>query len=500
MRQSAAGKVLVYILAGIAGVIGVLIAIAWVTRTPLYILKAADVPECLTPAPDREVLIGLAVSGGGSRAALFAAGAYEALAKVRVGPEQQSLLEQVSFISSVSGGSMASSYFVAHKPGHAVPVLDASGRVTEEYQTFFDRFKADMKFDLEGLILRRQLLRLRWMNPAWTAWSLAELLDESFLKGMTLKDVAQREQQHDSPYLLLNSTLYNNGRRFVLSTLPREASEYDVFADLKRVKDGRQPDGDSERLLRTRWEALQSVTPQDIKLDTCRVRLASAVVASMSFPPVIGPISFQVEGQDQYWHVGDGGLADNTGGESLLMVFLKKLQEGKAKRALIISFDSSFPFLVGGEELGHRAEGFTLFSYDFSRIPSIMEERATAYRSWFLRVAQRQGLIPDQSRLAFITLRHTDAEWKEDLSDLPESCRADDNKMKAPREIVRRLAGIATRLWLASPCDRDLTLAAAAKVVAQNEGKIRKFLEAPLPPQDARTSEPAQHRRVPKGV
>lgn len=34
--------------------------------------------------------------------------------------------------------------------------------------------------------------------------------------------------------------------------------------------------------------------------------------------------------------------------------------------------------------------------------------------------------------------------------------------------------------WLASPCDRDLTIAAAAKVVAQNEAKIKRFLEAPI--------------------
>jgi hypothetical protein len=171
-------------------------------------------------------------------------------------------------------------------------------------------------------------------------------------------------------------------------------------------------------------------------------------------------------------------LADNTGAESLFMVFLKKLQEKKAKRALIISFDSSFPFLVGGEELSSRAEGFTLFSYDFSRIPSIMEERATAYRAWFFRVAQRQGLLPSPNQFNLITLRHTDADWKDDLSDLPESCRTGDSGITKPREVVRRLAGIATRLWLASPCDRDLTIAAAAKVVAQNEEKIRRFLEA----------------------
>jgi predicted acylesterase/phospholipase RssA len=477
-RNHQAGKVILYVLTGIALVVGVLIAIAWVTRTPLYTLQAAEQPECVTPAADQDVLIGLAVSGGGSRAALFAAGAFEALSKIRIGPDQRSLLEQVSYVSSVSGGSMASSYFVARKPPRTVPVLTRDGDLTREYQDFFGRFREDMKFDLEGLIFRRQLFRLRWINPAWTAWSLAELLDESYLNGMTFKDLAQREAQGDSPRLLINTTLYNNGRRFVVSTLPRAASQYDVFLDLKRLPVAHQMDEESEQILHARWESLHSVTPEDIKLDTCPVRVAAAVVGSMSFPPIVGPISFKVKGQDKYWHVGDGGLADNTGAESLLMVFLKKLQEGKAKRALIISFDSSFPFLVGGEELSNRAEGFTLFSYDFSRIPSIMEERATAYRSWFFRIAQRQGLLPDLGRLGLITLRHTDAEWKDDMSELPESCRVNESQMTKPREVVRRLAGIATRLWLASPCDRDLTIAAAAKVVAQNEGRIRRFLEA----------------------
>ncbi|HKY71703.1 MAG TPA: patatin-like phospholipase family protein [Nitrospira sp.] len=479
-RNQEAGKVLLYVAIGLALVIGILVGIAWMTRTPLYTLQAADRPECLVPAPDRDVLIGLAVSGGGSRAALFAAGAFEALSKIRVGPEQRSLLEQVSYISSVSGGSMASSYFVTRKPEKTVPMLTADGSLTQDYEDFFSRFKEDMKFDLEGLILRRQLLRLRWVNPAWTAWSLKELLDESYLNGMTFKELSVREAQGDSPRLLINTTLYNNGRRFVVSTLPREASEYDVFLDLRRIGGARKLDDEGEQILRSRWESLHSMTPEDIKLDTCPIRVAAAVVGSMSFPPVVGPISFRVKGQDKYWHVGDGGLADNTGAESLFMVFLKKLQEGKAKRALIISFDSSFPFLVGGEELSNRAEGFTLFSYDFSRIPSIMEERATAYRAWFFRVAQRQGLVPAPSQFSLITLRHTDAEWNEDLSDLPESCRTSESKIRQPREVVRHLAGIATRLWLASPCDRDLTIAAAAKVVAQNEEKIKRFLTAPL--------------------
>jgi len=96
--------------------------------SPVYTVKPAPAQlECVTRASDKDVLIGLSVSGGGSRAALFAAGAFEALGRLRVGPEQRSLLEQVSYISSVSGGSLASAYFALLKPTHETPVLTNYG-------------------------------------------------------------------------------------------------------------------------------------------------------------------------------------------------------------------------------------------------------------------------------------------------------------------------------------------------------------------------------------
>ncbi len=49
-------------------VIGVF-AFMWMRATPLYTVQAAhQEPECITEAPNSDVLIGLSVSGGGSRA------------------------------------------------------------------------------------------------------------------------------------------------------------------------------------------------------------------------------------------------------------------------------------------------------------------------------------------------------------------------------------------------------------------------------------------------
>jgi hypothetical protein len=113
-----------------------------------------------------------------------------------------------------------------------------------------------------------------------------------------------------------------------------------------------------------RWDKLLSLTPLELGIDPCPIRLAGAVAGSASFPPLVGPITFHVGEEDLYWHAGDGGLYENQGIESLLFVFLKQLQEKTARRALIIVFDNSFPFEVGERRLSRRAQPFSLRNYD----------------------------------------------------------------------------------------------------------------------------------------
>jgi hypothetical protein len=180
--------------------------------------------------------------------------------------------------------------------------------------------------------------------------------------------------------------------------------------------------------------------------------------------------------EEQYWQIGDGGLYENSGTESLLIAVLKQLQAKKSRRALIIAFESSYPFSVGYRKLSMRPEPWTLFSYDLSRIPSIMEERATAYMSLFYRSMQIEGVFPDTQTARVIVLRHTDAKWKEDLSDLPEVCRQESPPLDSPTAVVERIAEIPTRFKFVSECDRQLLMSAAAKVVAQNKQEIEDFL------------------------
>src|SRR5574339_388959 len=138
------------------------------------------------PLPDQDFMVGLAVSGGGSRAATFAAGALEALANlpVRVGAEKRSVLETVSYMSSVSGGSLATAYYVTKKPPKSEPVLSGNG-LSPRYQAFFSAYKTAMQSNFQRSAVLRQFAFFRALNPTKLAYSLSEVWDEDFLGHMT---------------------------------------------------------------------------------------------------------------------------------------------------------------------------------------------------------------------------------------------------------------------------------------------------------------------------
>lgn len=270
--------------------------------------KAEDgVPIAPEVAADDDEIIGIALSGGGSRAAVFAAAGLEAL-------WEHGLLDQADYISSVSGGSIAASYYVkkSRRDGEAV---DAE---------FFRRFKEQMRHDYWSSIEWRQFYKMRWLSGTRRAVSLMEVLDQRFLDGVTLGDLTSV-----TPRLLINATLYDNGRRFVITTLDQE----EVTIDSARAE-GTVKELAEEIALRPMTfadEQVMGAVPGDMPLSL-------AVAASASLPFVIGPVGVKVG--PKYWHLGDGGMLDNTGVDTMEQVVLRKLQDREAPgRALILALD-----------------------------------------------------------------------------------------------------------------------------------------------------------------
>jgi hypothetical protein len=438
--------------------------------------RAASAPPCLVPIPDREVLVCVAMSGGGSRAALYGIAGLEALGRLGTA-DGTSVLERVAYLSSVSGGSLAAAYYAINKPPRTVRALTADGAVSDAYHGFFARAATELGQDFESALIRRQLRSLRWLNPALAAGSLNEVLRQRLLGHVTMGQLARREASGDSPGLIINTTLYNNGRRLAGTTLPPASFRYDFARDLEAALERQGRPSTIPEPLKQRAELLLPMMPLELGMDPCPADVSSWVTASASFPPLVGPISLRVGDEETYWHAGDGGLYENQGVESLLFLFLRRLQEGKARRALLIAFDSSFPFSVGNRRLSRRAQPFSLLTFDFSRVPSIMEERATTYQRLFFESLRMEGVVPDDDTLRLIPLRHRDAAWRPDLSDLPPTCRDERPPLTTPAAVADRIAEIPTRLHVKSACDRDLLATAAAKLVAQHRERILDFFE-----------------------
>ena len=388
-----------------------------------YTVKRVDAPgTCMTTMPERDLLVGVALSGGGSRAALFAEAGLEALAGLRTA-DGVSVINKINHLSSVSGGSLSSTYYVLKKPGRDVPVLNPDGSLSEAYRAFFDQYRTELSQDFETSLIWRQLLSFRWLNSALAARTLAEILESKLYGRARMGDLAAREKAGDTPGLIVNTTLYNNGRRLALTALPSEEFRYDFFSDLERdlKRDGRPMD--LSPYIRERWKLLWPMTPIDLHADPCMSLVATAATMSASFAPLIGPTTLRIGDEEAYWHVGDGGLYENSGIESLLLLYLRQVQMKRANGSSSSRSTARSPSRSARTLLRRRSLPFSLLNFDFSRIPSIMEERAITYQALFFRTLQLEGVFPDRQTFTVIGLRHTDAKFAADLSDLPPHAR-----------------------------------------------------------------------------
>ncbi len=119
--------------------------------------------------------IGLALSGGGSRAIAFHLGCLRAL-------NQLGLLDRVAFLSTVSGGSVIGAYFHAHQGDFAsfeakIRELLARGLVAPMRRKLFSALgiKVATAFVVVGIVafavalLKAFLMAARLITPRWLA-------------------------------------------------------------------------------------------------------------------------------------------------------------------------------------------------------------------------------------------------------------------------------------------------------------------------------------------
>jgi NTE family protein len=225
----------------------------------------------------KQRFVGLALSGGGSRAANFSAAVLESL-------DQVGILKNVDAISSVSGGGLPGAYYALH------------GQATD-----WALLKTKLSSDLWSMTLRKWIAPWNLPNAVFSSQTktdlLADVLDEVLFDGKTYKDLPRH-----SPIFLANATdLTSGGQRVVLS------SDYFV--------------GELHSSMRN-------------------FRIANAVAISAAFPGVFDSATLERFRPVEIWvplagskswdpssfiHLIDGGASDNLGVETLWDAALTQL-------------------------------------------------------------------------------------------------------------------------------------------------------------------------------
>jgi predicted acylesterase/phospholipase RssA len=386
-------------------------------------------------------IVGLGLSGGGSRAAVFGAAGLEAL-------WEHGLLSQATHLSSVSGGSFASSYFAANHPACEDEAC---------WREFFSELKEAMRYNYFDRMELRQIYKPnRFLSPTRRTLSLQEVIDGRFLHHKTFGDLAKQAADAPDglarPALLINATSYDEGRRFVFSNL--------CFPE--GVEDVRNPcDPLTQPALRARTfsrAGCPRTVPDDFKLSL-------AVATSAAFPPLIGPVAFEVpttceDGETEWWHLGDGGIIDNTGVDTLEEIVLLEARDGRStlERVLIVSLDSGRT--VTTEQM-LRTKSLRLFTRNPGRVAEMTTPRGNAYHDLVWERTKRD-LAARGTLFETISIRYTMA----DLDRWPESCGEDEagDADATRRAILARLEAVPTDLEI-TECHADLVEMAAHKAV-----------------------------------
>lgn len=403
--------------------------------------EAAAPCETCTPSPTGSDFVGIALSGGGARAAVFAAAAIEVLA-------EEGLMQRATHISSVSGGGFAASYYALNKPQPCTADAETSETcVSESYA----EFKQAMRYNYLSHMTRRQFVKLnRFSSSTRRLSSLQDVLDKKFIDGAAFGDLAA------SPVLLFNASRFDDGRRFVFSNQPIAEQHSDIEPFTKEK-------------LRTASFSLPGcarATPKDFSV-------ALAVAISAGFPPLLGPASFSMptncDGDGaQYWHLGDGGILDNSGVDTLTDYALNARADTNSdatpvERIFIFALDAG---RSTGPEAMMSQDNLKLWTRDPGRVVDIVGMRANAYRALALAHAQENYTAP----ITLVNIAYTDAR----VETWPASCGPRIGDVTA---ISTHIAQIPTNFKI-SDCDADLIELAARDIVTRTLADQRSALES----------------------
>ncbi|MCU7871991.1 MAG: patatin-like phospholipase family protein [Candidatus Thiodiazotropha sp. (ex Lucinoma borealis)] len=142
-----------------------------------------------------DILLLLAFSGGGTRAAALSYGVLEELhdTTVVIDGRSEQLLEEVDGISSVSGGSFTAAYYGLY-----------GNMIFKDFEELF------LKSNVEGDLLRSLFNPLRWFSSKGRTEMAVQYYEKTLFRGATYADMLRENH----PIILINASDLGYGVRF----------------------------------------------------------------------------------------------------------------------------------------------------------------------------------------------------------------------------------------------------------------------------------------------
>lgn len=241
----------------------------------------------------------IGMSGGGTRAAAFSYGVLQELRDTtyKNGDKEKRLLDEIDYISSVSGGSFTAAYYGLY-----------GDRIFEDYETVF------LRQNVQKTLIGSVLNPFNWLRGLFTGFNRTEkaiaYYDKNIFRGGTFNDIFDR----DGPYLAINSTDLGIGARF---TFTQERFNL-LCSDVGTFKVARAVAASSAVPV-----AFAPITLRNY--DTCNYKVPAWLNSSQKYikdNPRLGALidaydSYQHKKERPYIHLVDGGITDNLGVRSL---------------------------------------------------------------------------------------------------------------------------------------------------------------------------------------
>jgi NTE family protein len=385
----------------------------------------------------RDIVVIVAFSGGGTRAAALAYGVLEELRDtvVEAGGEPRRLLDEVDVVSGVSGGSFTAAYYGLF-----------GDRIFEDFE---ERF---LRRNVQGDLLRKVFLNpFNWFRLGSTNFGrsdlAAEYYDEHIFEGSTIVDFGDVP----GPAVLINATDFMRGSRFAFTRehfdpICSELLSYPVARAV--AASSAVPGLLTPVELRSYPGTCGFQPPEWITeaLDTQRRgtrRYIQARVADSYLDPQAGSSVYLV----------DGGITDNLGirgafdrvvEEGSLEDLLTAAGYGGAHGILMIVANAQTEPDLDLTNQGNLFQSLALAAGVSSgiQIRRFNFETLELVRSSFEHWAQRLSTPehPFRFHLAEISFaRVRDPEQRRKLNNLPTSFRLDDEAVDGLREAARQL-------------------------------------------------------------